>query len=314
MDPAYSVILFTSSSGAGYGLLVWLCLARLAGQWDAGPVLWIVGCLLALALVTTGLLSSTFHLGHPERAWRATSQWRSSWLSREGVLAIAVYPPALVFTAGWLWSPLAGTAMEIAALATILLSLATVYSTGMIYASLKTIPRWNHPLVPIVYLALALASGGLLFVFLLSLSGQAGPPALLLMLAVLMLAWAIKDVYWRVVDRHRPGSDSGTATGLGHLGEIRQLEAPHTSENYLLSEMGFQVGRRHATKLRRYARVLGMLLPALLILFSLRLQGAEQSVLLVAALLLGLTGVVLERWLFFAEARHVVTLFYGRSL
>ncbi len=314
MEPAYSVILFTSASGAGYGLLVWLCLARLAGQWAASPALWIGACLLALALVTTGLLSSTFHLGRPERAWRAITQWRSSWLSREGVLAIAVYPPALLFTAGWLWNPLAGPAMEIAALATLVLSLATVYSTGMIYASLKTIPRWNHPLVPFVYLALALASGGLLFGLLLSLSGEAGPPALLLLLVVLMLAWAIKDVYWRVIDRARPASDSGTATGLGHLGEIRQLEAPHTSENYLLTEMGFQVARKHAIKLRLWARVLGLLLPALLMLLSLRVDGAGQTALLVLALLLGLTGVVVERWLFFAEARHVVTLFYGRSL
>lgn len=314
MDPAYSVILFTSSSGAGYGLLVWLCLARLLGLWHAGPVLWLAGCLLALVLVTAGLLSSTFHLGHPERAWRAITQWRSSWLSREGVLAIAVYPVALVFAAGWILDPLAGTVMEIAAAATIVLSLATVYSTGMIYASLKTIPRWNHPMVPWIYLALALSSGGLLFSVLLSLSNDAGDPILMVLLAVLALAWALKDTYWRVVDRRKPPSDTGTATGLGHLGEIRQLEAPHTSENYLLQEMGYQVARRHADKLRRYARVLGLVLPALLMLFALRVGGAEQTVLLVAALLTGLTGIVIERWLFFAEARHLVTLFYGRSL
>ena len=314
MDPAYSVILFTSSSGAGYGLLTGLALARLAGTWDANPWLWVAGCIVALALVTVGLLSSTFHLGHPERAWRATSQWRSSWLSREGVLAILAYPAALLFTAGWLWSPLAGGVLDVAAAVTAVLSLATVYSTGMIYASLKTIPRWNHPLVPYVYLALAMASGGLLFAVLISLSGAASPPALLLLLAVLLLAWALKDIYWRVVDRRKPRSDTGTATGLGHLGEIRQLESPHTSENYLLQEMGFQVARKHAAKLRRYARVLGMLLPALALLFALRVGGVEQTVLLAAALLLGLAGIVVERWLFFAEARHLVTLYYGRSL
>jgi len=99
MDPAYSVILFTSSSGAGYGLIAWLALARLSGMWHLDPVAAVITCLVALALITTGLLSSTFHLGHPERAWRAMSQWRTSWLSREGVLAILTYPAALVFAA-----------------------------------------------------------------------------------------------------------------------------------------------------------------------------------------------------------------------
>ncbi|MDX1379649.1 MAG: DmsC/YnfH family molybdoenzyme membrane anchor subunit [Xanthomonadales bacterium] len=314
MDPAYSVILFTASSGAGYGLLVWLALARLSGAWEASPALSITAGGVALALVTVGLLSSTFHLGHPERAWRAVTQWRSSWLSREGVLALLTYPAALLFLAGWLWNPLAGTAMDLAAAATALLSLATVYSTGMIYASLKTIPRWHHPLVPVIYLALALASGGLLFAVGLSLSGAAAQPALLLLLAVLLLAWALKDVYWRVVDRRKPRSDTGTATGLGHLGEVRQLESPHTSENYLLKEMGYQVARRHADRLRHYARALGLVLPALLLLFALRQDGLEQTALLALAVLSGLAGVLVERWLFFAEARHLVTLYYGRAL
>src|SRR5210317_2614374 len=97
MDPAYSVILFTSSSGAGYGLIAWLAFTRLSGMWQLSPMAAIVACLVALALITTGLLSSTFHLGHPERAWRAFSQWRSSWLSREGVLAVIV----MAGLAGW---------------------------------------------------------------------------------------------------------------------------------------------------------------------------------------------------------------------
>ena len=314
MHPAYSVIIFTSSSGAGYGLLIWLALARLTGAWEINPVVAIVACLVALALITTGLLSSTFHLGHPERAWRAFSQWRSSWLSREGVLAVLTYPAALVLTAGWVSNAISAPLMLAAAGATLLLSLATVYSTSMIYASLKTIPRWCNGFVPPVYLVFSLASGGLLFALVLSASGMASMATMVLLLVVLLGAWLIKWYYWRFIDEQKVESTPGTATGLSHLGTVTQLESPHTSENYLLKEMGFQVARKHAGKLRRYALLLGMIAPAILFLAAGKADGALQVVTLIAALLTGFAGIVVERWLFFAEARHVVTLFYGRSV
>ena len=314
MHPAYSVILFTSASGAGYGLLVWLALARLTGAWSIGPVPGLVACLLALALVTTGLMSSTFHLGHPERAWRAFTQWRSSWLSREGVAAVLTYPFALVFTAGWIWDGITPTMMTAAAAGTLVLSLVTVYTTSMIYASLKTIPRWSNGFVSPVYLLFSLASGGLLFAGVLSLSGAAGMNEMILLLAVLLVAWVVKVYYWRYIDTARAESDAGTATGLGHLGKVTQLEAPHTSENYLLKEMGYQVAQKHARKLRRYAFILGLVVPVVLLFGAGNMGGALQATLLVVAMAAGLMGVVLERWLFFAEAKHVVTLFYGRSV
>lgn len=314
MHPAYSVIIFTSSSGAGYGLLMWLALARLTGAWEISPVVAVVACLVALALITTGLLSSTFHLGHPERSWRAFTQWRSSWLSREGVLAVLTYPAALVFTAGWIWEGVSASLMLAAACATLLLSLATVYSTSMIYASLKTIPRWSNGFVPPVYLVFSLASGGLLFAVALSASGMASMATMILLLLVLLGAWLTKWYYWRFIDGQKVESDSGTATGLGHLGKVTQLESPHTSENYLLKEMGYQVARKHAAKLRRYALILGMIVPAVLLLAAGKADGALQVAALIAALVTGFAGIVVERWLFFAEARHLVTLFYGRSV
>jgi len=131
---------------------------------------------------------------------------------------------------------------------------------------------------------------------------------------VLLISWAIKWLYWRFIDKQQPESTTGTATGLGHLGEVTQLEAPHTSENYLLKEMGFKIARKHATKLRRMALNLGLLLPGILLILAGVSGGTAQLILLLAATALGIGGIVLERWLFFAEARHAVTLFYGRSL
>ena len=314
MHPAYSVIIFTSSSGAGYGLLIWLALARLTGAWDMSPLVAVIACLVALALITTGLLSSTFHLGHPERAWRAFSQWRSSWLSREGVFAVLTYPAALLFTVGWFWNPVAGSIMSLAAAATIVLSLITVYCTSMIYASLKTIPRWCNGLVPPLYLLFALASGGLLFAVTLSAAGSASMATIVLLVLVLLGAWLLNLYYWRFIDTQKVDSDTGTATGLSSLGKVTQLESPHTSENYLLKEMGFQVAQKHAAKLRRYALLAGLALPLVLLFVAGNMAGALQALVLVLAMISGLAGIVVERWLFFAEAKHVVTLYYGRSV
>lgn len=314
MHPAYSVIIFTSSSGAGYGLLIWLALARLTGAWDLSPIVAVGACLVALALVTAGLLSSTFHLGHPERAWRAMTQWRSSWLSREGVVAVLTYPAALVFTVGWFWDGISASQMTAAAAITLVLSLITVYCTSMIYASLKTIPRWSNGFVSPLYLIFALASGGLLFAVALGLAGVVDLTTIILLLFVVAIAWIVKWYYWRYIDAAKAESDTGTATGLGHLGTVTQLEAPHTSENYLLKEMGYQVAQKHVVVLRRYCLVMGMFLPLFLLLAAGMASGISHVICLLLAMICGFLGIIMERWLFFAEAKHVVTLFYGRSI
>ena len=85
MHPAISVIFFTVTSGAGFGFLA---LIGLGVPMPDGGVGAFMAAAIAGLLSVAGLISSTFHLGHPERAWRAFSQWRSSWLSREGVCAV----------------------------------------------------------------------------------------------------------------------------------------------------------------------------------------------------------------------------------
>ena len=314
MHPAYSVIFFTTLSGAGYGLLMWLALGRLSGNWIFGPEVGIFSCLAALTLITAGLLTSSLHLGHPRRAWRAFSEWRSSWLSREGVIAVLTYPPALLFTAGWMPGLLPPELMPIAALVTAVFSMLTVVCTAMIYASLKTIPRWHNVWVVPVYLAMSLGSGGLLCLLVLSISGRLTTLSSLLILLTLMFAWSVKWIYWLFIDAQQPVSTPGTATGLGRFGEVTQLEAPHTAENYLLKEMGYRIARKHAAKLRHIAFSLGLLVPAVLIVLSIGLDATGQLIILGLALVSGYGGIVIERWLFFAEARHAVTLFYGRTL
>jgi DMSO reductase anchor subunit len=127
----------------------------------------------------------------------------------------------------------------------------------------------------------------------------------------IVAAWAIRLAYWRHIDAENQSSTAGTATGLGYLGEVRQLESPHTSENFVMKEMGYRIARRHAHRLRRFAVLAGGAVPLALLTATPAVPPAFGSVLMVVSVVAVTAGVLVERWLFFAEARHVVTLYYG---
>ena len=301
MRPAWSIIFFTTISGLGLGLAGWTVIGLLPLM-TPGSVMG-VG-LATLALIGAGLLSSTFHLGHPERAWRALSQWRSSWLSREGVLAVLV----MAGLAGWFATAYGGGSVPFwANLVLLALIYLTVYATSMIYASLKTVARWYHPLTPICYLMFAAAGGLLAALAVLAILRLPITAALAQAAIVLMLsAWGVKSAWWRLAGQAKTEGSIESATGLGALGAVRPLMPPHTEENYLQHEMGFVVARAHADKLRMIALALGGGLPVVILFLAPASAGA-----LAVALLAHVTGMFVERWLFFAEAKHVVTLYYG---
>ncbi|BDG72026.1 dimethyl sulfoxide reductase anchor subunit family protein [Roseomonas fluvialis] len=308
MNPAPSIIFFTVASGAGYGLLFWMGLLRPLGLVPGGAGFGALAVGLALVLVMLGLLSSTAHLGRPERSWRALSQWRSSWLSREGVAAVLGFPLAGVFFIAvvghkeWLALP---TGLLTAAVAAV-----TVWCTGMIYASLKPIRQWHHPLVAPGYMLFGAFSGAALLAMLAGFWGQAAVPAAIA--AVLGAGgFVLKRAYWSSVDAGPPIATMETATGLGFIGTVRPLDPPHTETNYLLREMAFRIGRVHAARLRRIAAIGGFAVPAVLLGLALVTGGALAGLLAVVAAGLALAGLLAERWLMFAEATHTVALYYG---
>ena len=310
MHPAASVILFTVTSGMGYGLLALLAVLGSLGALPPDRGLGLAGFGAALVLITAGLLASTFHLGHPERAWRALSQWRTSWLSREGVLAIVSYPPALLFAGGWVLAGRTDGGFALAGWLTAFLALLTVCCTAMIYASLKPIPQWRNRWVVPGYLAMALATGAVWLALLASVFDIGRGLAGALAVPSLILAILAKLSYWRHIDHAAPIATTADATGLGALGQARLLERPHTEENYLQKEMGFRVARKHADRLRRWVLIGGFGLPLVLVLLASCVSAAVSVWLLVLALAGTTLGVLTERWLFFAQAKHTVTLYY----
>jgi DMSO reductase anchor subunit len=290
MHPAPSVIIFTVLSGLGFGFLAWLGIGLPAVTgWAA-----FFAYLIAFVLAVGGLLSAAFHLGNPQRSLLAFSQWRTSWLSREAWLSVLalVFMGIHAFAAVFFDVTLAPIGVIGA-----LLCIAAVYATAMIYAQLSTVPRWNHWLTPLHLVSLSLAGGALL-------AGQ-GVAAILL----LGIAGLVQILYWMFGDRRftERGHTMETATGLGDRGKVRLFEAPHTGTNYLLKEMVFSIGRKHAQKLRVIAFLLNCVLPILLIV----LLPISLAVIVVAGIAY-LIGTFASRWLFFAEAEHVVGLYYGK--
>jgi DMSO reductase anchor subunit len=311
MHPAFSVIFFTTASGAGYGLLALLGLAAPLGLLAPNRWFGAVSLALALVLITAGLLSSTAHLGRPERAWRAFSQWRSSWLSREGVMSVVTFLPAVVFAFGWAiqdrtdgFVPAAGAVAAIGALA-------TVFTTGMIYASLKPIPEWHSRFTVPGYLIFSLMTGAVLLNMTLRLFGEDARPAAACAALAIIAGWLWKIATWRHNDALTIETTLNTATGLGG-GTVRSIEWPHTQENYVLKEMGYRVARKHAKKLRLVVHALAFALPLAAIGVALTSSGLVAVAASIVAVVLQAPGMLVERWLFFAEARHVVAFYYGR--
>ena len=287
MHPARSLIVFTILSGCGLGALAFLAVGLPSLTGAAA----FIGYGTGLALTVTGLLSSLFHLGHPERALKAFSQWRSSWLSREACLAVATLAGMTVHGAAAAFWGERWTGLGLAAAA---LAVCTVFATSMIYASLASVPRWNHWTTPALFVVYALSGGAMIA------NHTVGA------LVFLAAAGILQPLAWRRGDRALAdsGSSIATATGLGSRGSVRAFSHPHTGPNYLTREMMFVVARRRVKALRLTAGAAGIVLPAAALF-------AGQAWL---AVVFHMVGLIAQRWLFFAEAEHVVGLYYGRDV
>ncbi len=310
MNPSISVLLLTTLTGAGYGLLSWLGILTMIGVVPNAPAFGIGVILIALALASAGLAASTAHLGRPERAWRAFSQWRSSWLSREGVASILTYPPALSFAAAWFFAGAASPLTRVFGGLSLIMAMATVGCTAMIYGSLIPIRQWHNRHTLPDYLIFSLFSGAALLAAIIGVwYGHAAIPAGIALVAGL-IAIAAKLAYWRFIDSQKPLATLASATGVTAFGTVRPLDQPHFTENYILREMGFQVARKHSRKLRKIALAAGFVIPTLLALIAALGLAPWLSAPLAATL--ALAGLYVERWLFFAEATHVAAIYYGR--
>jgi len=310
MNPAWSVVFFTVLAGLGQGLAVWLSAAVLAHALPASDALLQRGLGIALALLLLGLGASFFHLAQPKRAWRAAAMWRTSWLSRE----VIVLPALVGAVAAWWLAILSGhnggVLSLVLALAVIALSLALWVCTAMIYASIRFIQEWAHPLTMWNYLLIGLSSGIVLASALAALAGQSrlvsawAPAAIVLTLA----AAASRAASFRRNAVLRPRSTLQSATGI-HAQRLVQMSMGMSAGSFNTREFFHGLAAGAVQRIKWLALLLGFALPLAFAAWGWRTAGALPWVLAAAVQCVGL---VAERWVFFAHARHPQNLYYQR--
>jgi DMSO reductase anchor subunit len=301
VNPAFSVVFFTTLAGAAQGLVVFTALAALLGAQPLPAGFRSAALLLALALALGGLAASFLHLGRPERAWRAAMMWRTSWLSRE----VIVLPAFVAWVALWWWH---GSDPAWLGLGAVVLAGLLWYCTAMIYACLRFVQEWAHPLTLVNFTLIGLSSGGLLYT---ALAAGLGEAALLQAaapwaLAATLAAWATRVLALRRNAGLRPKSTLQSATGIA-APRLAQQAMGMTGGAFNTRE--FFHGKTPALlrRLRFSFLLLGFALPAALVAWGWLASAALPWLL---AWPLQYAGLLAERWFFFAQARHPQNLYY----
>ena len=308
MNPAWSMIFFTTLAGAGQGLMLalfgWDLAARVGLTPVPAPLVYAVGVALVLITCGVGLVAATFHLGHPLRAWRAMSQWRTSWLSREVIVLPALM--AVVFAWGlaqWFGKP----TLALGAIA-VLLAVTLFVCTGMIYAAVSVIREWATPLTPLNFALLGTASGlTMASVLAAAMAPTAAPTMASLAVAATLLAAALRGAStWRNLTLV-PKTTLQTAIGVRHP-RIVQSSQGQMGGSFNTREFFHGASDLAVRRLRWIVALAAFVLPVLL----LGLNSAVSVSVAVSALTLQYLGLLGERWLFFAEGRHPQNLYYQR--
>jgi DMSO reductase anchor subunit len=306
MNPAFSVVIFTTIAGAAQGMVVALALAVLAGV-PASSAFVIHLLVVAEVMLLIGLGASFAHLGRPARAWRAVLMWRTSWLSRE----VIVLPAFIGVVALWWLALRMGFDAPWLPLAVIVLAASLWICTAMIYACLRFIQEWAQPLTLVNFVLIGLSSGLVLVSALAALAGQAallnatGPAALLFTLA----AWATRTIALRRNAAIKHESTLQSATGIKSANLVQKSMGMSAGS---FNTREFFHGRTLAAlkQVKLAFIVLCFALPAALALWGLLGDGGGGAWPWALAALCQAPGLLAERWFFFAQAKHPQNLYY----
>jgi len=313
MHPAFSVIFFTVVSGAGYALISLLSLFNFLnfGMLIDKNTFFIIAITSAV-LFTMGLISSTFHLANPKNAWRAFMRFKTSWLAREGLLAILFYPILALYLYFIYIDMQINNFMLMQYYSFLIFTISTViiYCTGMIYACLKTIPQWNTIWTPINYITIGFALAALIFFFILNLNGYDTTSYENYILSMIAFSLATKLTYYFVIrlPKYNIADATNAAVKLKST-NVRLLDVGHTGGTFLTDEFGYKVAERKLFRIKILSIFSGFIIPFFLIYMYSFIY--ENIALCSLAIFLSFIGMISERWLFFAQAKHVVNLYHG---
>lgn len=304
MNPAFSVLFLTTLIGAGQGLLIALVGTQAYAGGPGG--FYALGGAIALVLLGLGLVASFFHLANPQRAWRAATRWRTSWLSREVILIPVLFGLAVLYVAAHALGLSHNVSLGLG-IATVAASLALFVCTGMIYACVRFIGQWASGLTVVNYLLMGLASG---FTLAAAYAGVMGAPVTMALAAgavlLTLLALACRAYQLAANAARRPVSSLKTAIGARHP-QVRQITQGFMGQSFNTLEFAAPGGAETVRGLTIFFLLAGFAVPALLLGLGMAGHGAA---LLVTAFVCQYVGLLVERWVFFAAGTHVQSLYY----
>ncbi len=305
MNPGLSAIFCTTASGAGYGLIALMSIFQASGVLPADPKLGLAGFAIAFTLITAGLIAPILRPGSLTQIRSSASLWHTTWQGRTAAFALLTYPPAIAYAAGWYlgdWRPDYLTAVGMVAT---MLCMQTVYCTAMIYISRKTIRAWSNAWVPPVHFGLSILTGALILHALAAAFGYFHSGYFWVSALAIVIAGFVKMRYWQAIDRD-PKSASSEIDIEHDADNPRPTEAADaTPPNFLLEGRHNDFARAQADKLRQFAIAATFMAPILLITLANISPAASATILTTLAALVALIGVLVERWLFFAEAQEI---------
>jgi DMSO reductase anchor subunit len=309
MRPQFSIIFFTTLAGMAQGLLFSLAILDFPVQIFTQSFLSTFAFPSALVLLGLGLIASFFHLGRPERAWRAAMMWRTSWLSREVIvlpMLIAVTVLGLLYSLtnevpSWLWIAIV--------IATILLWICT----AKIYQCIRFIQEWSHPSTLMNFTLLGITSGWMLLGALVGLSdGTKEFPLNSVMSGIsfilLFVAFNLKLWIWRRNRSLRPKSNLASATGIKGS-NIRQTSMGLMGGSFNTREFFHHQTAHAISNIRKIVLLCAYIFPMILVAYSI---SSPSNLIFILALIIHFIGLLAERWMFFAEANHPQNLYYQR--
>lgn len=309
MRPQFSIIFFTTLVGMAQGLLFFLALLNIEEPFLSTPFLSMLALPVSFIILALSLVASFFHLGRPERAWRAAMMWRTSWLSRE-VIALPTVMALTVITfffvnsgivPAWVWAAL------------LISNLALWICTAKIYQCIQFIQEWSHPSTLSNFILLGLTSGGLLLELLFIIwNGSSVPLGMSLIsgtnFILLFLALNLKLWIWRRNQKLKPKSNLASATGIKGS-NIRQTSMGFMGGSFNTREFFHHQTDRVISNIRKLILLMAYIGPMILLAFSMNSPNIAQ---IAIALLMHYIGLLAERWMFFAEANHPQNLYYQR--
>ena len=325
MHPPFSMVFLTTLIGAGQGLFLALFTGQVFSQFkllqEHDSQFFIIGTALSVLLLCMGLFSAFFHLGRPERAWRSATRWKTSWLSREIIAlpaalgAVALYglahflgytEPLMITEGGTQIDP----TLLIGLLATVAVYILFV-CTGMIYAGIKFLQEWHTPLTVINYILLGTASGFTIATALAAYLAN-GDNSLVPFYAT----WAIVFTFLALVTRSaslirnryyiKPKSDLRSAIGINHK-NIKQIAQGSMGGSFNTREYFHGKSAGFVSNMKIVFLVLVFAIPLILLVLTFNLSG---FIIPLLAVFIQYIGLMVERWVFFADANHPQNLYY----